>query len=485
MTKRMLKNAAVAGLAVVLATGTAAAANAEPGTPGALSAGERLFPQLGNGGYDARDYDVAVDYRPGVTTMNASVTMRAVSTQALSSFGLDSAVPQVRSVTVDGRAAQFEVKGEKLIVTPARAVARGRAFSVKVDYVVDRAKSPVSPAMPLPPGLENPLPVWENTPDGFAVLGQPDRGHAVFPSNDVPADPATYTLRITTPADVDAVESGTLVGKQRDGDRQTSVFRLDRPAATDVVQIATGHFTEVDQTGPHGLPVRSYVTKTAQPAALDRVRDTPAQVAWLEQTIGRPFPYASAGALGVDTVYGGVALETAATPTYGAVFLADPRETPTQVHELTHQFFGDAVAVHDWDDMWLSEGHAIYYQDLYVAAHGGKPFDEQMRGRYTINNQQLEQEGPVAHLNSPAGVLSGTDNGGALTLFALRNLVGQPMFDRIERTFYDTYRGRSASTQDYIDVAQRLSGRDLGAFFHDWLYTAKTPAMPGHPDWKA
>ncbi|HEY3710690.1 MAG TPA: M1 family aminopeptidase [Amycolatopsis sp.] len=350
---------------------------------------------------------------------------------------------------------------------------------------MDRAKSPVSPAMPLPPGLENPLPVWENTPDGFAVLGQPGREHAVFPSNDVPADPATYTLRITTPADVDAVGSGTLVGKQRDGDRQTSVFRLDRPAATDVVQIATGHFTEVDQTGPHGLPVRSYVTKAAKPAALDRVRDTPAQVAWLERTIGRPFPYASAGALGVDTVYGGVALETAAIPTYGAVFLADPRETPTQVHELTHQFFGDAVALHDWDDMWLSEGHAIYYQDLYVAAHGGQPFGEQMRGRYTINNQQLEQEGPVAHLNSPAGVLSGTDNGAALTLFALRNLVGQPMFDRIERTFYDTYRGRSASTQAYIDVAQRLSGRDLGAFFHNWLLTAKTPAMPGHPDWKA
>jgi aminopeptidase N len=59
------------------------------------------------------------------------------------------------------------------------------------------------------------------------------------------------------------------------------------------------------------------------------------------------------------------------------------------------------------------------------------------------------------------------------------------MFDLIERTFYDTFHGRSASTQDYLDVAQRLSGRDLGAFFHDWLYTAKTPVMPGHPDWKA
>src|SRR5262245_1342399 len=178
MVKTIVKTAAVAGLAAVLAAGTATAATADPASPGALSAGERLFPGLGNGGYDARDYDVSFDYRPGVTTMDASVTMRAVATQSLSSFGLDSAVAQIRSVEVDGRAAQFTVKGEKLVVTPVRPLRAGHAFTVRITYVADRAKSPQSPAStPLPPELAEVIGVWQNTPDGFAVMGQTDREH--------------------------------------------------------------------------------------------------------------------------------------------------------------------------------------------------------------------------------------------------------------------------------------------------------------------
>jgi aminopeptidase N len=52
----------------------------------------------------------------------------------------------------------------------------------------------------------------------------------------------------------------------------------------------------------------------------------------------------------------------------------------------------------------------------------------------------------------------------------------------VER-FFDQFRGRAASTQDYIDVANRVSGRDLTSYFHDWIYSPTTPPMPGHPDW--
>ena len=45
------------------------------------------------------------------------------------------------------------------------------------------------------------------------------------------------------------------------------------------------------------------------------------------------------------------------------------------------------------------------------------------------------------------------------------------------------YRGRSASTQDFIALASELAGRDLSAFLHEWLYSETTPPMPGHPDW--
>ncbi|SCF87932.1 hypothetical protein GA0115260_103592 [Streptomyces sp. MnatMP-M27] len=54
----------------------------------------------------------------------------------------------------------------------------------------------------------------------------------------------------------------------------------------------------------------------------------------------------------------------------------------------------------------------------------------------------------------------------------------------IERTFFDTYEGRSADTQDYIDVANRVSGRDLTSYIKSWIYGRTTPPTPGHQDWK-
>jgi aminopeptidase N len=251
-----------------------------------------------------------------------------------------------------------------------------------------------------------------------------------------------------------------------------------------VVQVAVGHFTEIDQTGPHGLPVRSFVAKNAPAGAADGARRTPGQIAWLERQLGRPFPYSTYGVLGVDTFYGGgLGLETATLSTFAAQSLPLPAAPGGQVHELVHQYFGDTVPVRSWDDMWLSEGHATYFQWIYGAQTGRRSLDQIMKEHYAINQDQLDTWGAVAHQQTAAGLISGTDNGGALTLFALRNIVGDATFHRIEQTFYDEFRGRPASTQDYIDVANRVSGQNLDGFFHDWLYTTTTPPMPGHTDW--
>jgi hypothetical protein len=112
-----------AGLAAT-AFGLVGTAQATETTPGAAGLGDRLFPGLGNGGYDAQAYDVSFDFQVGVTTMAASVTMRATATQALSRFNLDSVGQQIAAVTVNGRRARFSTSGEELTITPASPLAR-------------------------------------------------------------------------------------------------------------------------------------------------------------------------------------------------------------------------------------------------------------------------------------------------------------------------------------------------------------------------
>jgi aminopeptidase N len=74
-------------------------------------------------------------------------------------------------------------------------------------------------------------------------------------------------------------------------------------------------------------------------------------------------------------------------------------------------------------------------------------------------------------------------DGGALVLYALRQVVGDPAFREIERAWLERYGGGSASTAEFIGFASRVAHKDLTAFLGDWLYGSTTPPMPGHPDW--
>jgi hypothetical protein len=70
---------------------------------------------------------------------------------------------------------------------------------------------------------------------------------------------------------------------------------------------------------------------------------------------------------------------------------------------------------------------------------------------------------------------------GASALYALRLTVGDRTFFRILRTFATTYRGRNATSRDFIRVAVAVSGKgSVAGLLHDWLYEDAVPPLPGY-----
>ncbi|HWM08935.1 MAG TPA: hypothetical protein VNO82_06315, partial [Solirubrobacteraceae bacterium] len=148
---------------------------------GSAGLGDRLFPTLGNGGYDARHYDLGLDY--GDDEVRGVVRMRATATQSLKRFNLDYAGDDVHGVWVDGRKAAFRREGRELVITPERSLRSRRSF----DVVVAFSGGPYTPA------ADDPFPIgWFTTRDGSVTSGQPDRAQDVYPVNDHPSDKATY-----------------------------------------------------------------------------------------------------------------------------------------------------------------------------------------------------------------------------------------------------------------------------------------------------
>ena len=74
-----------------------------PGKPGSRSLGDGLFPQIGNGGYDAKRYSIKLDYDPASNRFRRGTrtTMIARTTKNLGPFTLDFQDLRVTRVSVN------------------------------------------------------------------------------------------------------------------------------------------------------------------------------------------------------------------------------------------------------------------------------------------------------------------------------------------------------------------------------------------------
>ena len=456
------------------------AARRPPPTPGSAGIGDSLFDTLGNGGYDVLHYDLHLRYETAspAQAIDGTVTIEARATQSLSRFNLDFDGDSVGSVAVDDCAATWVRDGEELIITPADPIRRGERFEVKVSHFT---ATPVEPD----PNVFLDAPFFI-TPDGSAWAGQPDNAHRIFPSNDHPRDLASFDFRIDVPAGTTAVANGRLRGRHTHHGRTVWRYQQRQPMATELAQVAVGAFTVIERGRHHGVDVRD-VVPTRLVADLDpKLATVIAHLDWLVDLVG-PYPFDTYGTLPVDAPLG-FALETQTLSLFDDFIFGFPAEVyeSIMVHELAHQWFGNSVAPANWSDVWMNEGHATWYEVTYFTPPDSPEFLEFMQFVYEFSDIFRTDYGAVGAPRSghPDDLFNlNVYYGGALVLYALHQQVGDADFRRIERRWVRDYRGRSATSADFIELASRVSGQDLTEFLNAWLYGDTTPPMPGHPDW--
>nr|WSY49873.1 M1 family metallopeptidase [Streptomyces sp. NBC_00886] len=474
---------ALIGTAAALTAGSPAlAAPRGSGTEGAETLGDPVFPSLGNDGYRVLAYDLDLAYDATTKLVDGTATIELRTTESLSRFSLDALGLDIRAVRVQGRTAGFEQADEKLRITPAGTLPAKARVTVCVEYSADPSRS-------------LPHTGWVVTPDGFAVCGQPNSAHTVFPCNDHPVDKADFGFRITVPDGLRGVANGQLVCTESlSGGLTAYTYRSRSPMATELVQITVGDYVVKDRPGPHGLPLRD-VVPTARAAALEpALALTPGLVDWLEQRLGA-FPFETYGLLPCNSdapnAFDFTGLETQTLTLYKPNFLLqeESRIGSHMMHELVHSWFGNSVSPATWADLWLNEGHADFYGLLYRYERGWADslglttMEARMKDTYARGDQWRHDSGPVAAPNAANLFDSQRYLGGVLVLYALREFIGEDAFHAVERDFLARYRDSAATTEDYIAVASKVSGQDLSGFLRDWLYGTATPRMPGHPDW--
>jgi aminopeptidase N len=459
--------------ALVLLAVAAAPAAAEF-TPGADGAGDPFYPNAGNGGYDVRHYSLKLDYEPQNEQLAGDVSISARATQDLSSFNLDLRGYKVQSVTVNGSAASFSRKGQELTITPSAGLRRNRDFNVRVvydghaNYVLDPDKSKDG---------------WIPTDDGAFVVNEPQGSPTWFPANDTPKDFATFDFAITVPEGRTALANGVLVSQTDNGDTTTWRWREDSPmvpylstATNGVFELRTGTIAGVPEYNAVDPNTRRFGDKQPDPdLAWSRLAVQPEALQFLIDLYG-PYPFDSVGAI-VDyapNVF--YSLESQTKPNYWVI----PSEL-TIVHELAHMWFGDAVVLERWPDMWLNEGFATWSEWRWTESRpGGKSAAQQFDDLYEIPEDSAD--GQDLWFPAPNGLHDASElfhtpvyDRGAMTLQALREKVGEEKFLEIVRTWYAENRHSNVTTQDFIALAERVSGLQLDDFFDVWLFQEGRP----------
>ncbi|MEU9456409.1 M1 family metallopeptidase [Streptomyces sp. NPDC048277] len=462
---RLSRSARLAAVATAAAASFVIAAAPAP-TPGADGIGDPYFPQLGNGGFDARHYDLDVAYAPDTGRLDGRTTLTARATQNLSSFDLDLQKLDVTRVEVNGRGAEFTRTGDEMTITPRNPLAKGRDFTVSVTY----GGTPEPLNGPIVFGSDY---GWMKTSDGVFVACEPNAASTWFPSSDHPSDKATYDIRIKAPQGLTAVSNGRLVSTYDKGGSTYTHWRESRPMATYLATATIGKFDVRTGTTPSGIPIYVAIDPTlANANSVDVYAVTAAATDYWSQLFG-PYPFEETGAIVDDMPEAGFSLEVQSKPAYSAV-----RNETTIVHELAHQWFGDSVSVAQWKDIWLNEGFATYAQWLWAEHQGTKSAHDSFLTAYNARAADNPFWGiTVADPQRDTMFASAVYQRGAMTLQMLRERIGDEAFFRLLPAWTKLHRYGNADTADFIRLAEKISGQNLDDLFRTWLFTTGKPAL--------
>ncbi|MGO0575964.1 M1 family metallopeptidase [Ornithinimicrobium panacihumi] len=427
---------------------------------------------LGHGdlSFDVLHHDLTLTYSVPSNRLEGEAVLRCRALEDLTDLRLDLALKPLKIFVAGRPAKKFKVSDNKLVITLPQQVAAGEEVEVKVAYVGN-------PKPLRKRGLD--AAGWEELEDGVIVASQPHGAPSWFPCNDRPSSRSTYEVRLTTAADYHVEFSGEPVSDRRRGATRSWVFRQEEPIPAYLATLQIGRYEVITQKS--SVPIR-----VVAPADLKRnggfaasFGRQPEMMDFFVKVFGT-YPFASYTAVITDDDLE-IPLESASLSTFGRNFAsADWDAVRLVAHELSHQWFGNAVTGEQWRHIWLHEGFACYAEWLWSQECGDLTTQERAAHHHAV----LAEEDQPAPLADP-GVANMFDDWvykrGALTLHALRVEVGDELFFEILRTWVKTQRGRSVTTAQFVEHCAEVAGRDLADVLTPWLEDRKLPKLPVLP----
>ncbi len=318
----------------------------------------------------------------------------------------------------------------------------------------------------------------------------PNRGRHWLATVDHPSDKSMCEFIVTAPDHYQIVSNGLKIEETNlDNNKRLTHWKQSVPIASWLYVLGAADFAVQYVDEFDGKSIQTWVFKQDRDAGFyDFAIPTKKALEFYSEYVG-PFSYEKLANIQSNSVSGG--MEAASAILYSASSVKGDRNTRWRnvvIHEIAHQWFGNAVTEYDWDDIWLSEGFATYFTLLFIEhEYGRDAFVDGLKSsqkrvdtfyeknpKYTIIHDNLKDMKDVTS--------SQTYQKGSWILHMLRGVVGTDVFWKGIQVYYKKYKDLNATTADFKRVMEEVSGRDLTIFFEQWLYKPGTLNLKGN--WK-
>jgi aminopeptidase N len=430
-------------------------------------------------GYDVTFYDLNLHLDPNKHTLRGEVAIHLRAVDKLKKLRIDLYKNfDINSLKISGKETPFVREDRSVIISLPDSLVIGRNYTLIVAYEgkPDKAKNP-----PWSGGIK-----WGKDKEGNPWVGlacETEGGSIWFPCKDHLSDePDSVRLRMTVPEGLQVVSNGIMENHTSKPGLETYTWSTHYPINIYNITFYAGkyeHFTDTMATGQGILSLDYYVL----PENLEKAKEHFSQVKdimkFYSSSFG-PYPWIKEGFKLVEGPFGGMEHQTAIAYGSGYTNLRRLGGDYIIVHETSHEWWGNAVSVSDFCDIWLQEGFATYSEMIFTEHKKGyvnSLLYASNRLACMINNK-FPVVGPpgVSYWNNKDNDIY---NKGAMILHTIRNILNDStLFFDILQTFYREHAASShVTTADFIEVVERKTGKEWDKFFEAYLYSREVPIL--------
>jgi aminopeptidase N len=398
---------------------------------------------------------------------------------------LDGVDLNIASVTSTEKVLGYQVTEEKVIITFAEPIPVGKEASVTVRYSAQPEKGLYFRTPELGFKAED-MHIW--------TQGEADEARHWYPCYDYPNEKFTVEMICHVPEGIVVLSNGRKVSEEKDTNRLIAVRWLqDKPMVNYLVALVAGKLKAIEDK--HGnIPLHFWTPATEIEHAANSFEDTKPAMEFFEKEIGVPYPWDKYDQVCIqDYHWGGmenISLTTLNINTlFPKVYESTRNSQGLVAHELAHQWFGDLVTCKDWSHIWLNEGFASYYDDLYTEHKQGRgEFLYRMyEGAKSLTGSTNSVKSIVwRKYGDPVEQFDSLAYGkGSWVLHMLRNQLGPDLYRQCIKTYVERHKFGNVVTDDLRNVIEELSGRSFDQFFDQWVYHAGSPVLNIDYSWDA